>query len=360
MPTFPSLSFLRRWPAWLAKHPLPGGSRLWVSLLSFGFVSAALLGNGPQLLATRLDPQGWLWLTIGIGISLLSLVVNGLAWTVGLRWLGFRPAWDACVRFYLRSNLLKYLPGGIWHLAARVQRLRLGEQAKANGEAALLSVPAGSSLTTPQALVAVLLDPILAASAALLLIPLGGWQGGLSLLALLPLVVLGPRWLNPLLARLERRRARQLALELRPDEVEALVPFALPGYPLLPLLPQLVFVLLRFLGFACCVLAFDQQLSLAWPSWLAGFLLAWTVGLVVPGAPGGLGVFEAVLLLRLGLEIPEAPLLAVALSYRLLVTLADVLAALTSWLDDALVATAERRRSARAATGSMGPSGPTA
>jgi len=105
---------------------------------------------------------------------------------------------------------------------------------------------------------------------------------------------------------------------------------------------------------------FDQQLSLAWPSWLAGFLLAWTVGLVVPGAPGGWGCSRRCSLLRLGLEIPEAPLLAVALSYRLLVTLADVLAALTSWLDDALVATAERRRSARAATGSMGPSGPTA
>jgi len=29
------------------------------------------------------------------------------------------------LRFYLRSNLLKYLPGGIWHLADQVQRVRL-------------------------------------------------------------------------------------------------------------------------------------------------------------------------------------------------------------------------------------------
>jgi len=64
------------------------------------------------------------------------------------------------------------------------------------------------------------------------------------------------------------------------------------------LLPQLVYcdLLLAFPGFACCVLAFDQQLSLAWPQfgWPA-FLLAWT------GRSGGagraraaLGVFEAV------------------------------------------------------------------
>jgi uncharacterized membrane protein YbhN (UPF0104 family) len=316
--------------------PLPGGARLWVSLLSFGFVSAALLGNGQQLLALRLDPQGWLWLTIAVGISLLSLVANGLAWTVGLRWLGFRPAWAACQRFYLRSNLLKYLPGGIWHLAARVQLLRRGADPAPGGVEPLLEAP----LSTPQALVAVLLDPVLAASAALVLVGLGGWQNGLALLALVPAVLLMPRWLNPLLGRLERRRARQLGLEAREGVDGAVQPFALPGYPLLPLLPQVVFVLLRFGGFACCVLAFDQQLSLSWPTWLAGFLLAWTVGLVVPGAPGGLGVFEAVLLLRLGLELAEAPLLAVALSYRLVATLADLLAALTARLDGRLAAVA--------------------
>ena len=60
--------------------------------------------------------------------------------------------------------------------------------------------------------------------------------------------------------------------------------------------------------------------------WLAAFGLAYAVGLVVPGAPGGLGVFEATLLLRLGGVVAEAPLLAVVLSYRLISTLADLLA----------------------------------
>jgi hypothetical protein len=47
-------------------------------------------------------------------------------------------------------------------------------------------------------------------------------------------------------------------------------------------------------------------------------------------------VFEAVLLLLLGGQVAEAPLLAVALSYRLVVTAADLLAALTARLDGAL------------------------
>ncbi|CAK6697750.1 flippase-like domain-containing protein [Synechococcus sp. CBW1107] len=334
MPSLPPLwSSLRRVPSRLP--PLPGGARLWVTLLSLGFLLAALKGNAEQLLAQRLDPQGWLWLVIGVGLSLLSLVINGLAWAVGLRWFRLRPRWGLSVRAYLSTNLLKYLPGGIWHLAARVRLLVQGDR--------LLAGPA-TSVATPLALAATLLDPLLAASAALAIAAAAGWRSGWPLLGLLPLLVLVPRWFQPLLQRLERSRERQLArspqtqplVQGLPDADSSSAGFLLPGYPLLPLLVQVLFVLFRFSGFAACVLAFDQQLSLPWPAWLLGFALAWTAGLVVPGAPGGLGVFEAVLLVQLGGQLAEAPLLAVALSYRLVVTLADLLAALTARLDAAL------------------------
>jgi len=58
---------------------------------------------------------------------------------------------------------------------------------------------------------------------------------------------------------------------------------------------------------------------------------------VVPGAPGGLGVFEATLLLRLGVSVDEASLLAVVLSYRVISTLADLLAAAVLAADQALM-----------------------
>jgi len=47
-------------------------------------------------------------------------------------------------------------------------------------------------------------------------------------------------------------------------------------------------------------------------------------------------VFETVLLLRLGGGLAAAPLLAVALSYRLVATLGDVLASLLADLDGRL------------------------
>jgi hypothetical protein len=261
----------------------------------------------------------------------------------------------------------------------------------------------------------VLIEPLLAAAAAFALVSLGGWQGGLGVLALLPLPLLAPRWLNPLLRRLERGKAGQLGLddtEIAAEATEACndsaaskdaesavfagaapapfsaaedsatAPFStaaedsataqfsataplsaaaefsgaakpaespeapgatgggrlragrLTAYPWLPLLAQLAFVLLRFAGFACCVWAFDLQQTVPWTIWLSGFAFAWTLGLVVPGAPGGLGVFEAALLLRLSLALPEPAVLAVALSYRLVVTFADLLAAGLAGLDE--------------------------
>ena len=96
---------------------------------------------------------------------------------------------------------------------------------------------------------------------------------------------------------------------------------------MLPLLAELVFITSRFSGFWCCIQVFGLTPVLPIGSWMSAFALAWATGLVVPAAPGGLGVFEAVLLLRLGSSVPEPALLAVALSYRLVVTLADLMAA---------------------------------
>ena len=350
---------------------LPGGTSLWVGLASAGFLLAALVANGRQLQQLSLDGQGWAWLLLGLGLALLSLVVNGLAWSLGLAWLGHRPRWLPAVLLFLRSNLRKYLPGGVWHLMQRLAVLRQGDPGP--GIAAAES-PVAAPLDLRQGLVAVLLDPVLMAVAALALVACGGWQGGLAALGLAPLLLLRPRWFRPLLLRLERRRQGQLQRQgFLADEASAgwaenaldagaadgpgarsaqgspahLLGNGVPAsslglgasgaslqrYPMVPLAGELAFVLVRFSGFACCVLAFDVAPLLPWNQWLGGFALAWTLGLVVPGAPGGLGVFEAALLLRLGGLVPEAPLLAIALSYRLVTSLADLLGAATAELD---------------------------
>jgi uncharacterized membrane protein YbhN (UPF0104 family) len=177
----------------------------------------------------------------------------------------------------------------------------------------------------------VLLDPLLMMIAALCLVPLGGLQWGLGLLAPFALLLLRPCWLNPLLERLLRSKRAMLGPA---EECSSDAP--LLGSPWQPLLLELPFLLLRFAGFGCCVATFSSISSLGLGVWLAAFCLAWVVGLVVPGAPGGIGVFELVLLARLRGLIPEAELLAVLVSYRLISVGADLLAAAGAQIDQRL------------------------
>ena len=289
----------------------PGGVKLWITLLTLGFVVWALAGHAAGLRSLAITAQGWWWLVLALGLSWLSLVVNAGAWQVLVSWLGHGTGSTPLVPLYLSSNLLKYLPGGVWHFIQRVRVL-------------------GPSIGTGPALVSVLMEPMLMVVAALLWVPFGGWQSGLALLTPLPALLLLPRWREPLLSRLERSRLRQLN---RSDpDLASLPPLEQLGsgrkdYPLLPLLAELVFITSRFSGFWCCIQVFGLTPVLPIGSWMSAFALAWATGLVVPAAPGGLGVFEAVLLLRLGSSVPEPALLAVALSYRLVVTLADLMAA---------------------------------
>lgn len=278
--------------------------KLWITLASLAFIGVALQKQSGQLQELSLSQEGWWLLFLGFGLTWLSILINGSAWRILLTWMGHNPEGIAIVPLFVRSNLLKYLPGGIWHFVERVRQLR--------------PVIGGGP-----ALAGVILDPLLIVAASVLLMSFGGWQRGLVLMAPLPALLLLSRWREPLLHRLERSKAAQLQSAGTGElEVEG---SGRGGYPWTPFLAELVFVLVRFAGFFCCVLAFGLSAPSAW-TWMAGFGLAYAVGLVVPGAPGGLGVFEATLLLRLDGAVAEAPLLAVVLSFRLISTLADVVA----------------------------------
>ena len=279
--------------------------KLWITIASLAFIGVAVQQQSGQLQKLSLTRESWCLLVLGFGLTWLSILINGSAWRSLLQWMGHNPEELTIVPLFVRSNLLKYLPGGIWHFVERLRQLR--------------PVIGGGP-----ALAGVMLDPLLIVAASLLLMTFGGWQRGLVLIAPLPALLLLPRWREPLLLRLERSKSAQLqsagagALEVQGS--------GRGGYPWTPLMAELMFVLVRFAGFFCCVLAFGLSAPSAW-TWIACFGLAYAVGLVVPGAPGGLGVFEATLLLRLDGAVAEAPLLAVVLSFRLISTLADVLAA---------------------------------
>ena len=98
------------------------------------------------------------------------------------------------------------------------------------------------------------------------------------------------------------------------------------------------FVLLRGLGFLFTFMALQQITLSQIPALLSAFSIAWLLGLVVPGAPGGVGVFEAtaIALLDQSLFSPATVLVVVAI-YRVISILAEAIAALVAWIINYLI-----------------------
>ena len=99
-------------------------------------------------------------------------------------------------------------------------------------------------------------------------------------------------------------------------------------FPSRALLLEIGFVLSKFIGFYICLNTFYTSSTLNIIFLLVIFSLSWSIGLVVPAAPGGVGVFEACLLLFVGKSIPENIILISLVYFRVISTSADLLLSL--------------------------------
>ncbi|MBT9312929.1 lysylphosphatidylglycerol synthase transmembrane domain-containing protein [Leptothoe kymatousa] len=258
-------------------------------------------------------------LTIALGITLIAHIWSGWVWHWILRTID-QPRdgrWSTVV--YLKTNIAKYLPGNVWHFYGRVRALQA----------------TGSS--TGAAIVGVVLEPLLMAAAALGLAAISfSITAGSDWRYLLPcavalvamLVAVHPRFLNPVLRKLGIAKAKAQGLTVITSTLR------LRSYPWRSLLGELGFVVLRGLGFMMTMVALQAlQPSQFFPV-LGAFSVAWLFGLVVPGAPGGVGVFEAVAIALLGHQIPSGLLISSVALYRLISTLAEALGAGLIWLEE--------------------------
>ncbi len=233
-------------------------------------------------------------------------VLLGLAWALLVRVAsGARPSGALLVVSHLRAQLAKYLPGNVFHFAYRhyaAYRAGVGHKALAFALAleSLLLITAAALLA-----LGVVDDPRLTA-----LVP---WARDLV-------------WAAPMLAvaawvgiSLLARRNRVVRLE--------------PRRTTAPLAAVLAIDLSFFvLAAAALRLLSDAPGALPFGAWCGWLALAWALGYVVPGAPAGLGLREAVLVLGLTPVLGSAAALALALAYRLLTVVADAVLALAGFL----------------------------
>ena len=296
-----------------------------VGLVLF-FLIKTLKDHWQEVVAIRIDAPGYACLAIALGITLSAHIVAGWVWSWILQSLNqpVLAAWG--IKTYLQTNIAKYLPGNIWHFYGRISA------------ATQIGVPAEI------AIVSVLLEPLLMAIAALLMALLGvqpllltyGW-----LAQLLPLVGLGlglaivhPRFLNPLVGYLAKLKQKAAGAS------QSITP-PMKRYPLKPLLGELGFLGLRSLGFILTLTAIVPLSLNQVPLVVSAFALAWLVGFVIPGLPGGVGVFEAVVVALLssgsallGQRFSTGELLSVAAVYRFVNTLAELAGAGLVTVDD--------------------------
>ena len=271
-----------------------------------------------EVAAVQVDTQGWQILAIALSLTIIAHVWSGWVWTWILTIFKQPLGVSEGIRVYLLTNIAKYSPGNIWHFYGRISAV--GKKGGSRGAATL----------------SVLLEPLLMAAAALLIGLLssgfGNVLGGLTtsfnlrfwlqLLSLVAVLVgIHPRILNALLHRLSRSKNKA--------DATAAEAIQLTKYPLVPFLGEMGFVILRGIGFC---LTFVALQSVTWqqiPQLFTAFSFAWLLGLVVPGAPGGLGVFEVTAYGLLNNAQFPTEIAAVAL-YRLISILAEAIAALVA------------------------------
>jgi hypothetical protein len=223
-------------------------------------------------------------------LSILYTVGNlllALAWIRLLRHLGSEANHRSCIGVYGLTQLAKYIPGNIFHLAGRqamgmAAGLRAGILAKSTfWELGLIAFSG--------ALFSILILPIFwpeisAHSTAVL------WCVCIAF-------ILSSMWIY---------QGSDLAAAF---------------------LFQILFLALSGFIFIVLINGLGKETSSALPAWsigLGAYIVAWLIGLVTPGAPAGVGIREMVLIFLLGHAIPEAVLLPAILFSRIVSVAGDV------------------------------------
>ena len=241
----------------------------------------------------------------------LSIYMNAYAWKYIVKWFGNEFKSNNLVSFYVLTNILKYVPGGVWHFVERFNFIK--------------------KISNPQiALYSTLIEPYFMLSGSFLLASMGLIFSPLYFFLIFPLLFLNRKFIFLILKILGSLKGKVIEVLRLPnskgkfEERINIVSF----FPSRALFLEIGFVLSKFIGFYICLNTFYTSNTLNIIFLLVIFSLSWSIGLVVPAAPGGVGVFEACLLLFVGKSIPENIVLISLVYFRVISTSADLLLSL--------------------------------
>jgi uncharacterized membrane protein YbhN (UPF0104 family) len=238
------------------------------------FVCVKLRASLTALPALTVDAHLISAIVLGVVVNVVGLALASSSWRALLNGVGVDAPWRVCAGIVGRSNIAKYVPGNIFHLVGRV-----GLAADAGLPSALVV----ATLTAETAMV----------------IGVAGVLGAPAAISRLQSITSAPPMLTVMLALVAAAgvlvalavvlRRRGITIPLRAvstvvalDVVTYLIHGTAIWWLLLGLLPDM------------------STAAMPWWVCVSGFSLAWVLGFVVPGAPGGIGIREAVFVALLG------------------------------------------------------------
>jgi len=246
-------------------------------------------------------------LVLSFLFCVLSIYLNAYAWEYIVKWFGKEFKSNNLVSFYVLTNILKYVPGGVWHFVERFNFIK--------------------KISNPQiALYSTLIEPYFMLSGSFLLASMGLIFSPLYFFLIFPLLFLNRKFIFLILKILGSLKGKVFEVLRLPnskgqfEERINIVSF----FPSRALFLEIGFVLSKFIGFYICLNTFYASNTLNIIFLLVIFSLSWSLGLVVPAAPGGVGVFEACLLLFVGKSIPQNIILISLVYFRVISTSADL------------------------------------
>lgn len=318
----------------LAKSRLKPIFRYCILGATFLFIAKAFVTHWREIALVKIRAESFPLLVIAFGVTLLSLMFAGAVWRLILQ--EFRQPASAAwaVQVFLRTNIAKYLPGNIWHFWGRISAAKT------------------AGIVPKFAILSVVLEPLLMAAAGLLIgsICLGriNWFVRIVFVAAI-LTAIRPQILNPIVLFVERLKLSKsdrqkseigkvaidrfnssidtdFSIKQQASPVKSKPQKNLPikRYPVVPLVGEMCFIGLRGSGFLLTVIALIPVHLSEIPNLFGGFCFAFVAGLVVPGAPGGMGVFEATAIALLSDRFSVGVILSAVALYRIISIIADV------------------------------------
>lgn len=255
------------------------------------------------------SPAAWAALGAALILYVLSQFAGGAIWALLLSGSGADVATRRAASQLLTSQIGKYLPGNVAHMLGRAALARAdGVPLALSGAATVAEL--GCLLGGSVAIIAVAL--ILAPDTLALLVEKSGvepWTGRILAIAI------GVFSLGVAGAFVLRQRAKagrgspQGARAFLAAITLQVVAFALLGVSLLLVCQALDPTVVPDPAYAVLV-----------------FTFAWAAGFAAPGAPGGLGVRDGLIVAGLGLVMGAGPALAVAILHRAVSVAGDVVA----------------------------------